>query len=379
MDKTVERRSYIEFKLSIMSKKHILFLFPGAGGAPVGGCKVALEYANRLVKDGYEVGVVYPSYCFQFNLSLWGFLRRFCKSVLRFVYFGLTRKYSCQKWFKLDKRVKEYWVWSLDEIFVPQTDSYVATAVQTSVYLNRYKALNIKKYYLIQGFEAWDGVTPEQVIATYHYPLRKIVIASWLEHIVRNAGETCITIFNGFDFDYFKYSIPLEQRNKYKVCMLYHSSKAKGCADGFRALEIVKAKIPELQVNIFGVCSCPKGLPEWYHYCRCPNKETHNRLYNESAIFIGTSWSEGWGLTVGEAMICGCAVACTNNAGYLEMAVDGETALVSPIKDSEALAANIIRLIENDDLRFRIAENGNRNIQQFTWKRAYMHFRRLLD
>ena len=354
----------------------ILFLLPSGGGKPMGGFKVVYEYANRLVSDGYDVGVVYPAYCFKFNQNLIVAILRQCKALIRFIVFMLSKKYSCLRWFKLDKRVKEYWVWSLDESFVPKSDYYVATAIHTSIYLNAYRKItNYDKLYFIQGFENWNDVTYDQVIETYHYPMRKIVVAHWLESIVQSYNENCNLICNGFDFDYFKCIIPLWKRDKFRVCMLYHNVEAKGCADGFRALGIVKEMYPNLKVNIFGVPSRPKDLPDWYDYYQQPDKETHNRIYNESAIFIGTSWSEGWGLTVGEAMICGCAVACTDNLGYLEMATDGETALVSPVHDPESLALNIIRLIEDDDLRYHIAEEGNRNIQQFNWESAYSKFR----
>ena len=83
-------------------------------------------------------------------------------------------------------------------------------------------------------------------------------------------------------------------------------------------------------------------------------------------------------MPIGEAMICGAAVACTDNKGYLEMAKDGETALVSPIKDSKALAENIIRLINDDELRHRIAANGNRFIQRFTWDESYAKLKSIL-
>ena len=135
--------------------------------------------------------------------------------------------------------------------------------------------------------------------------------------------------------------------------------------------EIVKKEYPQLKVNTFGVEPRPNYLPQWYSYYQSPDKEIHNRIYNEAAIFIGCSSVEGWGLPIGEAMICGAAVACTNNKGYLEMAKDGETALVSPIKDAQALANNIIRLIKDDELRHRIARNGNEFIKQFKWDSSY--------
>ena len=360
-------------------RKRVVFLLPIGSVNPIGGYKVVYEYANRLVADGHNVSIVYPAYLFEVNKSFLVTFYHRCKAILRYAYWGIKKIYSGRNWFKLDERISERWVYSL-ACPLPQGDVYIATAVQTAVYLNRHDEIsNNRKYYLIQHFENWDGITDQEVLATYHFPLHKIVIASWLEKIVHEVGETCVLIPNGFDFTYFKKTVSVSCRNRYMVCMLYHLSNWKGCSDGLRALDIVKKTHPDLQVNIFGVSPRPEELPDWYHYYQRPDRETHNRLYNESAIFIGTSWTEGWGLTVGEAMICGCAVVCTDNAGYLEMATDGETALVSPVKDVEALANNVVRLIEDDDLRYRIANAGNRNIQQFTWESAYGKFKNVIS
>ena len=78
-------------------------------------------------------------------------------------------------------------------------------------------------------------------------------------------------------------------------------------------------------------------------------------------------------------MICGAAIACTDNLGYREMAIDHKTALLSPIRDAEALAENIIYLIEHNDERYRIADAGNKYIKQFTWESAYKKFATVLN
>ena len=149
--------------------------------------------------------------------------------------------------------------------------------------------------------------------------------------------------------------------------------------EGIEALEFVKKEIPQLKANLFGIPQKPKNLPTWISYYQHPDKKALNTIYNEGAIFLGCSNVEGWGLPIGEAMICGAAVACTDNKGYLEMAKDGETALVSPIKDSKALAENIIRLINDDELRQRIATNGNRFIQRFSWDESYAKLKERLE
>ena len=78
-------------------------------------------------------------------------------------------------------------------------------------------------------------------------------------------------------------------------------------------------------------------------------------------------------------MICGAAVVCTDNHGYREMAIDGENALISPIKDAQGLANNIIKLFEDDALRQKIAKNGNDSIKQFNWDNSYKKFKKTLN
>lgn len=345
----------------------ITFLFPHPTAGPTGGYKVVYEYANRLVADGYRVNIVYSGSIYWSRKSFYHKLTNCVRYVQQ-----LFKGYSCRGWFPLDKRVKEHFSLSLNYRHVPKSDIYVATSPYTAFYLNRYPVKTNRKFYLIQGREDWGLGLKAILFETYHYPLQKIVIAGWLQRMLREEhGEDAVLIPNGFDFTKFSLDVVINAKRRFCVSMLYHEMECKDCAMGFRALNIVRERYPELRVNVFGVPERPANLPTWYTYYKQPTAEIHNRINNESAIFIGTSKVEGWGLTVGEAMICGQAVCCTDNDGYKEMAIDGETALVSPVGDSEALAKNIIRLIEDDELRLRIAENGNRFIQKFSWDGSY--------
>ena len=153
--------------------------------------------------------------------------------------------------------------------------------------------------------------------------------------------------------------------------MLYHKHERKDCKTALEALSIVKQKYPQIRVLAFGACPNP-GLPDWYIYHQRPNSEEHLSINNEAAIYVGSSKIEGFGLTVGEAMLCGEAVACTNNLGYQEMAKHEKTALLSPIMNPQLLAGNIIRLIENDDLRIKLAYSGMKYIKEnFTWDKSH--------
>jgi len=351
----------------------ITFIFPGHAKNPCGGNKVVNEHANRLAADRHEVHIVYAGSLFWAKKSLYFKLTNCYRYMER-----LIKGYSCRGWFNLDKRVKEHLTLSLNYRHVPKSDIYICTSPYTSMYVKDYPTNN--KYYFIQGYENWGNVTDEILRSTYHYPLKKITISTWLQRVIKEEEhEPCALVPNGFDMTYFQQTIPFDKKDKYRITMVYHTMELKDCSCGFEALKIVKERHPQLRVNIFGTPERPADLPEWYDYYQRPDHETHNRIYNEAAIFIGTSKVEGWGLPIGEAMICGAAIACTDNPGYLEMAKDGKTALVSPIHDSTALATNIIRLIEDDNLRLRIAKAGHEFIQQFTWEESYKRMKSALN
>ena len=347
-------------------KPNIVFLFPHPAQGPTGGYKVVYEYANRLAADGYKTDIVYSGSIFWKKKSLFYKLTN-CVRYIQHTIQG----YSCKHWFKLNHNIHEHLTLSLNQRHVPKADIYVATSPYTAFYLNTYKT-NAKRFYLIQDYEDWGSGLKAILHDTYHYPLIKITISHWLQEILeKQFNEKSVYIPNGFDFSKFFLITPIEKKNPYLITMLYHEMDRKDCAMGFRALEIVKKHFNNLKVVLFGVPDCPANLPDWYEYHKQPSEQTHNMLNNNAAIYIGTSKTEGWGLTLGEAMMCGQAVCCTDNKGYLEMAKNEETALVSPVGDSNAMANNIIRLITDSSLRFRIANNGYRRIQNFTWERSY--------
>ena len=347
----------------------ITFLVSGVLSNPSGGYKVIFEYANRFAADGYVVNIVMGLTSVKLKTTLAAFVR--------YPLYKLKNNYLPNNWFNLDENIKCYFNFSLVEKNIPESDVIIATASSTSFFLNKYKK-NCKKIYFIQGYEDWC-VGEKRLIESYKFDLKKIVIANWLKQkIISKDGcenSSIVEIPNGFDFSYFNLRNEISKRNKFTILMMYSPMPVKRCQDSFEALKIVKNKYPNLEIKMFGAYESPVNLPFDFEYFKSPNKELHNKLYNSSAIYIAASSVEGWGLTIGEAMICGCAVACTDNDGFKIMAHNEETALLSPVYDYAKLADNILRLIENDDLRIRIASEGNKYIQSYTWDNSYQLFK----
>ena len=170
-----------------------------------------------------------------------------------------------------------------------------------------------------------------------------------------------------------------ERRNPHQVMMLYHAAGFKGSAQGIEALEHVKKRVPDLEATLFGTPPAPKNLPKWMTYHRQPQQQHLRSLYNEAAIFLSTSHSEGWGLSSSEAMMAGAALAGTDIGGHQEFAEHEKTALLSPPNAPAALATNLERLLRDQKLRIALAYSGHKSIQRFTWERAVTSFEKVVQ
>src|SRR5262249_34102758 len=101
-----------------------------------------------------------------------------------------------------------------------------------------------------------------------------------------------------------------------------------------------------------------------------PTAEELLAIYNSCAVFLHPSWIEGWPLPPAEALACGCALVAAANLGVKDYAEHGTTALLTEIKNPEALAQSLVEVLNNFSLRQRLAEAGHRKINEFTWERA---------
>lgn len=346
-----------------MSKHlRITFVLPGSSHVPVGGVKVVYEYANHLSRKGHDITVVHLARsCHDKGL------RGDVASMLRYLY--RRNSFKPTSWFPVDPSVRLLWVRSPSEHHIPDGDTIVATAWPTAEWIASYPESKGQRFYLIQHLETWTG-SEERVTATWKLPLTKVVIARWLEDIATRLGEPSVYIPNGLDFSRFMMRTPPEDRVPGRIMMLYHDLDWKGSADGLKALSIVRGHAPDIKPVLFGVPARPRQLPDWIEYIQCPSQERLRDLYNEASIFVAPSWAEGWPLPPAEALMSGAALVATDIGGHREYAMHETTALLSPIKDPEALAANILRFLRDKNLRVRLAARGNKFVQQFTWERA---------
>ena len=96
-------------------------------------------------------------------------------------------------------------------------------------------------------------------------------------------------------------------------------------------------------------------------------QENPFRFVARSHAFVLSSHHEGFGNVITEAMACGTPVISTRcPSGPDEIITDGESGLLVPVDDIEALAEAMKRILEDKDLHARLSEAGLRRAQDFT-------------
>ena len=100
------------------------------------------------------------------------------------------------------------------------------------------------------------------------------------------------------------------------------------------------------------------GIDGKVHLLGPQNGETLAELYRNALFFVFSSDEEGLGIVILEAMASGLAVVSTACGGPETAVINGETGFLTPVGDSDALAAAMQKLLEDQTLCRRMGQAG---------------------
>ena len=333
----------------------ILPSFPLRAG---GGHKIMYEYANRFAQSGHEVTVYHSMYVpyTKYRMPLF----------LRIIRINILHPNSRPDWFPLNNTIRTKTISKIIDKTVEDGDVVFSTCFSTAYEVANLSRNKGKKVNLIQDFEVWIS-SEENIINSYKLALNHIVINDYLFKILEDTNKKKpILIYNAIDSKKFYIKIPMTDRFERSICMLYSKEERKGSKFGLEAIKICKEAYPDLKVNLFSVFKKPKDIPDWIDYFQSPTNLID--IYNNSAIFFSPSNGEGWALPPAEALSCGCALACTDIGGHAAYAIHSETALLVQPKNAIDMADKLCRLLQDNEMRVSLAENGYKYIHKFSWE-----------
>ncbi len=177
-----------------------------------------------------------------------------------------------------------------------------------------------------------------------------------------------------------------------QVLFIGNMTKAKGYCDIVRSIPIVAKRFPDIRFLFAGdlgmrermvfynqvtgerlVHEQPLDLHDEissgpyrgnYEHLGVVSGSEKLRLIRDANIFVLPSYSEGFSRALLEAMSMGKPVICTPVGAHGEVVQDGLHGLLMAPGDVEKLAQNIIRLVEDTDLRNKIAFANYRYVRE---------------
>lgn len=161
----------------------------------------------------------------------------------------------------------------------------------------------------------------------------------------------------------------------------------KGHFELLRALALVKPKYPNVRLAIVGsdypadsgttgmLKEHASGLGVEKNVIFTGQRSDVAALLAACDVFALPSFEEPFGLVFAEAMAMKRPVVALTNGGTPEVVEHGKCGLLSPPGDIEALAANLLQLLDSPALRTQFGEHGRSRVEQhFTPQRMASDF-----
>lgn len=183
-----------------------------------------------------------------------------------------------------------------------------------------------------------------------------------------------IKIYNGVDCDFWQLTnLRVYDTRRLEVTFVGRLIYAKGVQDLLQALASLKAVNCKPKVNIVGDGPYRKKLEELTDQLNIKDQvcfwgelehEKIKRIFAQTSIFVNPSHSEGLPRSVLEAAAVGLSVIATDVGGTRDIILSEDCGLLVPPGNVDVLSGKIILLMNNLDLRRRLAVNLNNHVKK---------------
>jgi len=165
--------------------------------------------------------------------------------------------------------------------------------------------------------------------------------------------------------------------NEFKILFVGRLVPVKGLEYLIEAMERVTKEIPQATLTIVGDGPLRKELEKVVEELSMQDKirfagmQPHSKIpkyMQEADLFVLPSLSEGLPLVLLEAMAASTPVVTTNVGGIPDAVIDGETGILIPSKNTDALSKAIVSLLGDRIKQKVMGEKARKNIEErFVW------------
>lgn len=187
------------------------------------------------------------------------------------------------------------------------------------------------------------------------------------------------TIYCGLEHERFRLADPPPRSGTPLLVSWSRLRRYKSLDVAIRAFDLVQRELPEARLLIMGrgpdekrlrALAVKLGLQDKVEFRGFQPWEELVRTLHRCHVFLNPSPKEGWGLTVVEANQCGLPVVATDAPGLRDSVRDGETGVLVPYGDAQAMAAHALLLLRDPAYLERMAANARAWAGTFDWNKC---------
>ncbi len=174
-----------------------------------------------------------------------------------------------------------------------------------------------------------------------------------------------------------KFSVHKSEGLKKKILFVGRLQPVKGVQYLLQAMKLIHNEIPDAMLILIGDgdernyledLTDRLGVRECVDFVGIVPHERIPEYMYQSDIFILSSLSEGFPVTVLEAMACSLPIVATKVNGLSDIIEDGVNGYLVEAKDIGEMADKIIILLKNPQIRNTMSENNLKKVLAFTWE-----------
>ena len=230
-----------------------------------------------------------------------------------------------------------------------------------------------RRYYLVQDFEpSFYPHEPhhyERAENTYRAGLHCITLGPWLAKLLRKRYHATADYFD-FAVDTSVYHPrPARPGSRQRVCFYARPATPRRAYEtGLAAFQIVKERLPEVEICFFGSNELEPKPPFAVTQCGLLGQEELADLFSQSDVGVVLSLSNPSFVPL-EMMACGCAVAELASERFEGILHHNEDAWLVEL-NAEKVADGVVELLTNRPLHDRLVENGMRLTAAMDWSNS---------
>ncbi len=207
--------------------------------------------------------------------------------------------------------------------------------------------------------------------------------------VERGMKRDCITVIpNGIHIDRYPVAGPADAFERPTLLFLGRLKRYKGIDLIFRACAKLTQEGLGVRLLVAGrgddetrLTSLRDrlGLEDVVEFLGFVSEEEKLQLLRRSWIHVLTSPKEGWGITNVEAAACGTPTVASDSPGLRDSVRHGDTGLLVPHGDVDALASALGRLLQDDELRATMGRSARGFAESLSWDASAQRFRTVLE